>query len=54
VSGVDTDTTRRLSPTLLETARASLDPHGISSQRKLGRMLATAALAAYFAKEGAR
>lgn len=53
-SGVETDTTRRLSPTLLETARASLDPHGISSQRKLGRMLATAALAAYFAKEGAR
>jgi hypothetical protein len=54
VSGVKTDTTRRLSPTLLETARVSLDPHGISSQRKLGRMLATAALAAYFAKEGAR
>lgn len=53
-SGVETDTTRRLSPTLLETARTSLDPHGISSQRKLGRMLATAALAAYFAKEGAR
>lgn len=53
-SGVETDTTRRLSSTLLETARASLDPHGISSQRKLGRMLATAALAAYFEKEGAR
>jgi hypothetical protein len=54
VSGVDTDTTRRLSPVLMETARASLDPHGISSQRKLGRMLATAALAAYFTKERAR
>jgi len=54
MSAVDTDTTRRLAPALLEAARKHLDPHGISSQRKLGRMLATVALAAYFAREGTR
>lgn len=54
MAGLETGTTRRLTPDLLEVARMQLDPHGITSLRKLGRMLAIIALAAWFEQEGAR